>query len=102
MLADSSFVTRRRVKKLLRRKRQVDHRGCWLWTGSISVYGYGVCQVRKQQVRVHRMAAWLYLDLDPDDLTLDVHHTCGVKHCFNPKHLEVLTRREHARVHISA
>lgn len=33
------------------------------------------------------------------DGTKDVHHSCKVRRCINPKHLEALTRQEHAAVH---
>ena len=29
-----------------------------------------------------------------------LHHTCGVRHCVNPRHLKMLTVAEHAAVHL--
>jgi hypothetical protein len=71
--------------------RKIDERGCWLWTGSVNVYGYGQIRVGGQRnggknYRVHRLAAFLLMDL-PLDSPLKVCHKCDIPNCFNPDHL---------------
>lgn len=72
-----------------------DPTGCWLWTGRL-FDGYGHMRVLlyqgPYQSGVHRVAVVLEGHTIPGDLTVD--HLCRVRHCVNPSHLEVVTRRE--------
>jgi hypothetical protein len=69
---------------------------CWLWTGYIKPNGYatfypgGGRHVEKPYV--HRFAYELTRGPIPSGLEVD--HLCSVRHCVNPAHLEVVTRRE--------
>lgn len=87
-------TTRERFEKY------VDRSGdCWLWTGAKNRSGYGQLNVGKHVPRLaHRLALWLVgRDVPPGHF---VHHTCEVKACVNPDHLEVLaTQREHSDRH---
>jgi hypothetical protein len=73
--------------------------GCWIWTGSIRPNGYGQIAVdvdgRRLPRQVHRVAYELFVGPIPDGLDLD--HLCRNRACFNPAHLEPVTRRENAR-----
>lgn len=76
--------------------RQVDKTGgCWLWTGYLKPNGYasfypgGGRHVPK--VYAHRFAYELTGRTIPEGHQLD--HLCNVRHCVNPRHLEVVTHR---------
>jgi hypothetical protein len=63
--------------------------GCVLWTGQVNRKGYG--QIRGEGA--HRV---FYRELvGPIADTLD--HTCEIKCCVNPDHLEPVTRRENVQ-----
>mgnify|MGYP001582768879 CR=1 FL=1 len=69
--------------------------GCWLWTGARYPGGYGVMgrgRTDEGNIRVHRFAYLHYRGDIPVGLEPD--HLCRVRHCANPWHLELVTRRE--------
>lgn len=65
---------------------------CWLWLGSLKNSGYGYFQINEKSCRVHRLAYEYFIGAIPNGLL--VHHTCRVRHCVNPYHLEVITQKE--------
>lgn len=56
--------------------------------------GYGVVSIMKRTQYVHRLAYEAMGEPIPDGMTID--HTCRVAACFNPAHLEVVTRAENS------
>lgn len=75
---------------------KVDRSGdCWLWLGYIKPNGYasfypgGGRHVSK--VYAHRFSYELANGLIPDGMEVD--HTCNVRHCVNPRHLEAVSHR---------
>ena len=67
--------------------------GCWEWQGSLNGRGYGLfTDARGACVRAHRWAYEHFRGPIPAGLTLD--HTCTVKRCVNPAHLEPVTAAE--------
>lgn len=84
--------------KLAVRLRIDPETGCWLWTGALTVDGYG--QVpwppgSRKMHRAHRLVWTLLSGSIPDGMVLD--HLCRVRHCVNPDHMEVVTQSENAR-----
>jgi hypothetical protein len=71
---------------------------CWLWTASINRgTGYGQFARRHgDMVDAHRYSYELAHRPVPDGY--DVHHTCHVRDCVNPAHLEAVTRSENLRL----
>lgn len=73
---------------------------CWEWTGCIHPLGYGQFRPdarRKQnggkpQTSPHRFAYEHFVGEIPADREVD--HLCNVKHCANPRHLELVSRQE--------
>lgn len=68
---------------------------CWLWTGHLDRYGYGQISVNNHREKVHRAAYEAFVGLIPDGLVID--HTCRVRRCVNPAHLEPVTHAENVR-----
>lgn len=64
---------------------------CWLWTGSISVYGYGQVGRKGRMLRCHRVSYEEHVGPIAEGMVLD--HLCRVRHCVNPAHLEQVTAR---------
>ena len=64
---------------------------CWLWVGGSNKWGYGKFYVDSRTLRAHRVSyAWFYGDL-PDYPELELDHTCRIRLCVNPEHLEPVT-----------
>jgi hypothetical protein len=74
---------------------------CWLWRMSVGGHGYGQAW-DGTTVRTAHSLWWEAVTGErlrgnqPEDLTL--HHTCFVKRCCNPNHLQAITNRENARM----
>jgi hypothetical protein len=79
--------------------------GCRTWQRSTSSQGkYGTLWVDGRIEYVHRVAYALDHDLPAGSLahetdSVEVHHSCGLRTCIAPKHLQSLTRRRHADLH---
>lgn len=72
--------------------------GCWLWTGTMNSYGYGILiagsgsKGTSKTLMAHRLSYERHVGPIPAGLDLD--HLCRVRNCINPAHLEPVTRRE--------
>ena len=71
--------------------------GCWNWTAGVVGEGYGSVTYDGVKFLTHRVAYELLVGLVPAGR--DLHHLCENRRCVNPAHLELLTRKEHARRH---
>jgi hypothetical protein len=64
--------------------------GCWLWSGCIDHFGYGMIRIDGKTVKAHRLS-W-ELRHGPIPITSGYHgtcvlHKCDVPACCNPDHL---------------
>ena len=89
--------------KLLINRRIED--GHWLWTKSCQPHGYGQVACvqlgvymngQPRNLRVHRVAAWLWMNFDIDS-SLCVLHRCDIAGCFNPEHLFIGTKKDNTQ-----
>lgn len=94
------------VKDRLLSKRSIQPNGCWHWTGHVSRYGYGKINVGGVIKPAHRVSYEEFVGPIPEGTEPD--HTChdprecsgGVtcphRRCFNPEHIEPVTREKNA------
>lgn len=66
--------------------------GCWHWVGWESGNGYGKVSYKGRDSMAHRVVYLLLVGEIPEGTVLD--HTCRVRCCCNPDHLEPVTVRE--------
>ena len=74
--------------------------GCLEWTGALTWDGYGRISYRGRKASAHRVALELAGRLIP--VGYEVDHLCRNRRCVNPDHLDVVTRRTHAKRSIAA
>lgn len=69
---------------------------CWIWQRALTNYGYGVVRRRGKQLHAHRV---IYeREIGPIPSGWSLHHVCGNRRCVNPAHLQIVSRRRHARI----
>lgn len=81
-------------------RREVTANGCWVWLGAKNRQGYGVMSLpvsddEGERIRmVHRIAYEFWVGRIPDHMVID--HLCRNPACFNPDHLECVSRTENS------
>ena|ERR1017187_9891063 len=68
---------------------------CWIWPFAASKAGYGQKRIGGKATYTHRVAYETLVGPIPDGLVID--HLCRVTRCYNPSHLQPVTRQENAR-----
>lgn len=76
------------------KKFRVAPTGCWVWIAAKDYDNYGIVRVRNAGTkRAHRVAYEMYRG-ERIPAGMDIDHTCGVRECVNPDHLEVVLHYE--------
>ena len=66
--------------------------GCWLWKAGTVSAGYGTFSVDNRTRAAHRVAYEMWVaPIEPGTV---IHHTCAVRLCVNPAHLQAVTAHE--------
>lgn len=86
------MVRENRIARLMARVNKIEETGCWEWTGSKNIGGYGQSGLKGKSNLAHRTAYLLLKGEIPEGLDLD--HLCRNRACVNPDHLEPVTRKE--------
>jgi hypothetical protein len=85
----------RTIDDVLARTEKLDG-GCWMWAGFVHRNGYGMVWFWGRPWLVHRLVyAMLIGEIHGDD---EVHHTCRMRTCVRPEHLQALPPEEHSRL----
>lgn len=93
ILKDPAFKTS------FEQKYRLNKSGCWVWLLSKDKDGYGQVAVglgKGRIKRAHRVSYELYTgEAIPEGMDID--HTCHIRRCVNPDHLEVVTHQENMK-----
>lgn len=93
----NSYRRNRRKEASLTLEWMLSHRGerndqgCWLWLGLCNLGGYGIISVEGKKRTTHIVACELVGRFAPPNFEGD--HTCRVRNCFNPDHIEYVTKK---------
>ena len=69
--------------------------GCWIWTGTWDKDGYGKVHYQVRTIRVHQASFSLFRGRLRRGKEID--HTCNIRACWNPDHLEDVSRARNCR-----
>src|ERR1039458_2266809 len=83
------------IERLMGRFMAVTETGCWIWLGALDWYGYGKVSFKSRNLLAHRAMYEQTMGRVPPGMELD--HTCRVRCCVNPRHMEPVTHAENIR-----
>jgi hypothetical protein len=68
--------------------------GCWLWTGAVTVEGYGRLRRGRGDILAHRLSYLIHCGPIPSGA--GVLHSCDMPSCVNPDHLRAGSQADNA------
>lgn len=68
---------------------------CWIWKGEHKPKGYGRFRIGKARYAAHRVSFFIHNGYI--NRILEIDHTCHVRDCVNPAHLEQVTKLENQK-----
>jgi len=87
-----NMSNRQTLEAIFARLMPVPESGCWIWEGHLASDGYGAFSYHGRVCKLHRFMYEKFVGPIPSDMTID--HSCRVRCCGNPSHLEVVTNKE--------
>lgn len=89
-------ITQSELMQKFMEKVSIDEKtGCWIWTGMINMFGYGIIKYKSLPPKMktaHR--ASYFLHHGEFDFKLNVLHKCDLPVCVNPDHLFLGTHQD--------
>ena len=70
-------------------------KGCWLWSLRRDRHGYGCANYKGKTVGAHRLSYMAHNGEIPKGML--VRHTCDIRECVNPEHLQIGTHSDNMR-----
>lgn len=86
------FTEKKLLKRIYAKVETDENKLCFKYTGGTNGKQYGRIWARGKNHSVHRLMYQIFFGEIPKDK--EVHHTCGVRNCCNPAHLELISHRE--------
>jgi hypothetical protein len=78
------------LKAIAERSIEVPFSGCWIWMNCLSYDGYS--QIGSAPWSGHKAA--YEAKFGPTPSGLELHHTCSVRCCVNPDHIQAVTHHQ--------
>lgn len=89
---DPNFQSPDDVERFFQKVSIDEKSGCWNWTASLNVHGYGRFFLNGRVYGAHVAAEILFEEGVPEGYEVD--HLCRNRRCCNPAHLDIVTHHE--------